>query len=111
MEKLVNRFLRRYGASAVLLTAGEAEKVKVFFTSVKSSAWENMERLFSPLGEVPRGRYLCLFPATVEPQPEDTLTLRGKSYVLRRIEDMAAFDRVACRCALCVEKGSVTDGA
>lgn len=96
----------RYGTPATIQTAAGEQQVKVFFYSVNSTAWQNMERQFSPLGEVPRGQYICVLPVNAAADPEDTLTVAGRKYLLRRVEDMAMFTGALYRWALCVEKGS-----
>lgn len=101
----MDSILRRYGVVAQVETAAGTQTAKVFLRSVTSDAWQNMERVFSPLGETPRGRYICLLPAAVVITAEDTVTVRGKSYLVRRVEETAAFADVVCRWCLCVEKG------
>lgn len=106
MNGLMNGVLNRYGVDAVLQTATESKNLKVFFHSINSSVWQNVDRVFCALGEVPRGRYLCVMPADAAAAPEDTLIVYGRSYLLRRVEQMSAFTGpVYCWC-LCVEKGS-----
>lgn len=97
--------LRRYGVTAQVQTCAGVQTVKAFLRSVTSDAWQNVERVFSPLGETPRGRYICLLPAAVDIAAEDTITIRDKCYLVRRVEEIAAFADVVCRWCLCVEKG------
>lgn len=110
MRTLMDSVLARYGADALVETPGGQQRVKVFFRSVNSDAWQNTERMFSSLGEIPRGRYICLLPALVDVRPEATLTIRNKQYLLRRIEPVAAFADVTCQWCLCVEKGGMDHG-
>lgn len=110
MRKLIDRVLSRYGTLAQVETAAGVREVKVFFRCVKSDAWQNVERMFSPLGEIPRGRYICLLPEDVAVEPEATLTVLGKQYLLRRVEKMAVFTEVVGQWCLCVEKGSLING-
>lgn len=105
MRKLMDSVLHRYGSTAQLQTAAETQTVKVFFRSVNSDAWQNVERMFSSLGEVPRGRYVCLMSAGVRVAAEDALTLGGKSYQLRRVEPIIVADQLMGQWCLCVEKG------
>lgn len=97
--------IERYGTPATIQTAAGQQQIKVFFHSVNSSAWQNMERQFSPLGEVPRGQYICVLPIHVAAEPEDTLIVSGRRYLLRRVEEMTMFTGAVYRWALCVEKG------
>ncbi len=106
MQKLMKQALARYGVSAQVETKTGEEMAKVFFRSVKSEAQQNAQRVFSPLGEVPRGRYICILPAQPEPKAEGTLTVHGKQYLLRQIEPVTVAEEILCRWCLCVEKGS-----
>lgn len=106
MKKLMDGILARYGVAATLQNAAGEQDIKVFFHSVNSSSWQNMERVFMPLGEVPRGQYLCVLPAGTAAEPEDTLTVDGRAYLLRKVEKMALFTGPLYCWALCVEKGS-----
>lgn len=106
MEKLVEGVLNRYGVDAVLQTAAGSKEVKVFFHSIRSNAWQNIDRQFCALGEIPRGRYLCVMPPDAEASVEDTLIVHGKSYLLRRVEQMWGVSDLAYCWGLCVEKGS-----
>lgn len=106
MRKMMDGIFERYGMPATIHTAAGELPIKVFFHSVNSNSWQNMERQFSPLGEVPRGQYICVLPAHVAAEPEDTLIVSGRRYLLRRIEEMAMFTGAVYHWALCVEKGS-----
>ncbi len=106
MKTLMDKVLSRYGTSAVLQNAVGEQRIKVIFHSVNGHAWQDLERVFSPLGEVPRGKYVCILPADVMAEPEDTLTVCGRRYLLRRVEEMLLREDSVYRWALCVEKGS-----
>lgn len=106
MRKLMDGVFERYGMPATIHTAAGDQQLKVFFHSVNSSSWQNMERQFSPLGEVPRGQYICVLPVHAVAEPEDTMTVGGRQYLFRRIEEMVMFTGAVYRWALCVEKGS-----
>lgn len=111
MGKQIDRIFKCYGVAVQVENASGIQTVKAFFRSVTSDAWQNVERVFSPLGETPRGRYICLLPAGVDVVPEDTLTVRGKRYLVRRTEPIAVFTDVICKWCLCMEKGSGKNGA
>lgn len=100
----------RYGVSAQVETAAGTVQTKVFFRHVRSDAWQNVEQAYTPLGRVSRGRYICLLPAGVAVALEDTLTVNGKKYLLRQVEQTLAFDRTVCQWCLCVEKGQDANG-
>lgn len=106
MKRRMDGVLARYGTPATLQTAEGEQQIKVFFYSINSNSWQNMQRQFEPLGEVPRGQYICVLPADAVAEAEDTLIVAQRAYLLRRIEDMAMFTGAVYRWALCVEKGS-----
>ena len=106
MDRLMDGALARYGVDAVLHSASGSRAVKVFFHSISSSAWQNVDRQFCALGEVPRGRYLCVMPADADAAVEDILTVHGKNYLLRRVERMYSFTGAVYCWGICVEKGS-----
>lgn len=105
MQKMMDQIFARYGVDAVIGAAGEQQRVKVFFHSVNSRSWQNMERAFFPLGEIPRGQYICVLPICARVQAGDTLTVGGKVYQIRRVEEMATWRGPMYRWGLCVEKG------
>jgi hypothetical protein len=106
MKKIMDGIFCRYGVPATIHTALGEQQVKVFFHSVNSTSWQNMERMFSPLGEVPRGQYICVLPVEAAVSPEDTIVVGGRSYLMRSVEEMAMFTGALYRWGLCVEKGS-----
>lgn len=111
MRALLENVLQRYGMPARVETTSGTVETRVFFRSVNSEAWYSAERMVYPSGERQRGRYICLLPAGIEVQIDDTLTVDGRQFLLRRIEPTAAFSETVCQWCLCVEKGSVTDGS
>lgn len=108
MTKWMDGVLARYGSPARLQNQAGETALQVIFHPVSSSAWQNMQRIFSPLGEVPRGKYFCVLPASAPAAPEDTLVVGGSSYLLRRVEKVLLCADVMYQWALCVEKGSDT---
>lgn len=109
MRTLFDRVFERFGTEAVLSSRAGARTAKVFFHSVNSRSWQNMERVFFPLGEIPRGQYICVLPIGAQAKAGETVTLLGRAYKLRRVEEMFVRDeRVYCW-GLCVEKGGDDD--
>lgn len=106
MRALMESVLARYGVSAQVETDTGVADTKVFFRSINSDAWYSAERMVMPLGEVPRGRYVCLLSAKLTVRPDATLIVGGRRFLLRRIEPTAAFAQTVCQWCLCVEKGS-----
>lgn len=58
-----------------------------------------------PLGEIPRGQYICVLPVAVSAEAGDTVEVGQKSYQIRRAEDMRVGDGVMYHWCLCVQKG------
>ena len=106
MERWMDKVFARYGVAAQIQSDRGNSSLKVFFHSVKSTAWQNLERAFCPLGEVPRGMYVCLLPASAEVAVADTLLVGSKSYQIQRLEDVTFAGKRVYLWSLCVEKGS-----
>ena len=99
MLQLLERAFGQYGREVLLISGGTQKLVKAFFQGSNSKSWQNMERVYGPLGEIPRGQYLCfLQPGTAA--VGDGLVVDGKAYRICRVEDMVAY-----QWCLCTEKG------
>ena len=105
MRAMMDKLFARYGIPARVQTRQGSFRGKVFFHSVNSRSWQNMERMFFPLGEIHRGQYICVLPISVQAFAGDTLRIMGKFYKLRRVEEMFVKDQRVYRWCLCVEKG------
>ena len=105
MRSIMDQVFARYGSDALLTTETGKQKVKVFFHSVNSRSWQNMERMFFPLGEIHRGQYICVLPIGAVAAAGDTVTVKGTNYKLRRVEEMFLKGESVYRWGLCVEKG------
>ena len=105
MRDLMDQVFDRYGTDAVLISEAGQQEIKVFFHSVNSRSWQNMERMFFPLGEIHRGQYICVLPIAAAAAAGDTVQVCGKSYKLRRVEEMFLKGESVYRWGLCVEKG------
>lgn len=105
MRKTVEKLLRRYG-SRITLRRGSADRVfSGVLSHTGSRSWQNMENVYSPLGEIPRGQYGLLAPIEPELAEGDTLILDGKEYLIRRLELERWKGKLVCQWGLCVEKG------
>lgn len=102
MKRLVDRIFARYGQTALL----GGKRVKLFFWSTNSVGWQNMDRMFRPLGEIPRGQYALILPADVAADAGDTVEVADRQYILRRVEKMCLRSGAVYQWGLCVEKGS-----
>lgn len=101
MLKMFERLFWRYGTELRL----KKSFVKGFFFSVNSRSWQNMERIFGPLGEIPRGQYICVLPITASVTAGDHFSVGRKSYTIRRAEEVRAKGESIYYWCLCVEKG------
>lgn len=101
MQQVFDALFDRYGARFTV--AGNV--VRGFFSSINSRSWQNMEQSFGPLGEIPKGQYICMLPVAVAAATGDTVMVGQKSYQIRRVEDMQVGDATVYRWCMCVEKG------
>ena len=105
MRRIAEGIFRQYG-STMLLTSGSAvRKVKGFFQPVRSKSWQSMVNTATPLGEIPRGQYVYMGPASVTVAIGDLLEIGGKNYLFRRVEPYYYGDETVYIWGLCVEKG------
>lgn len=104
MQRLLERAFGLYGQDALLSSGDTPKTVKAFFQGSNSKSWQNMERVHFPLGEIPRGQYLCFLQPGMA-VAGDTLTLDGKAYRICRVEEMRAGNRSMYQWCLCAEKG------
>ena len=102
---MVENILKQYGTSMTLTRNGESTGVKGFFQPVRSKSWQNMVSLDTPLGEVPRGQYVYIGPPSEAVADGDTLEVKGKSFIFRRVEPYYYGDEMVYLWGLCVEKG------
>lgn len=105
MRSLMDKVFARHGIDAKIQTEAGLCQSKVFFHSVNSRSWQNMERCFFPLGEIPRGQYICVFPVSVKVKAGDTVWVGSGAYQVRRVEEMLTKHGPVYRWGLCVEKG------
>ena len=105
MRGAVERMLDRFGLALRLRRGGEEWPVKAFFQSVRSKSWDFSDSDYSPLGEIPRGRYVYMGPLEPEAAAGDTIRVGSKAYLVRRSE-IVRDGRGPVYCwALCLEKG------
>lgn len=104
MRRMLERTFARYGREVVLTSHGVQKTVKAFFQGSRSKSWQNMQRVYFPLGEIPRGQYLCyLLPGTAV--AGDLLTVGGETYEVCRVEEMWALGQSMYQWCLCAGKG------
>lgn len=105
MIQTVDLLMEHYGSSLRLCRDGEATEFKAFLQPVTSKSWQNMERLFGGLGEIPRGQYLYLGPRNVCLSAGDELETGEQAYIVRKAETLMLEDKPLYLWALCVRKG------
>lgn len=108
MNRLVEKVLERYGSQIFLQREGKLLGFRGFFHHTASRDWHNMEKVFSPLGQIPRGQYAIIAPAALGLKVGDILEHNGKSYGLRRVETILYRDEELYSWGLCVERGATT---
>ena len=105
MEFAINEVFENYG---IEIQHRKGQGMLVFrglFQPVRSKSWQYLEGNYSPLGEVPRGQFVYMGPSMVKMNVGDTIRVKDKDYMLRRIEPVYYQDRVAYYWGMCVEKG------
>lgn len=106
METVVTQILHRYGMLMDLIrTNGEKGQVRGLFQPVRSKSWQNAVNLASPLGEVSRGQYVYIGPASVLVEEGDVLEIGQKQYRFHRVEPYYYAGEAVYLWGLCVEKG------
>ena len=102
---MIGKILQKYGTLLTLCRGAESWAVKAFFQPVRSKSWEASDADYSPLGEIPRGRYVYIGPLQPEAAAGDTVMLDGKAYLMRRSEVIRGEKGPAYCWGLCLEKG------
>lgn len=105
MRNLVEKILRRWGTDMVLMQAGEKFFLRGLLHHSGSKSWRNMEKYFTPLGEVSGGQYIYIGPTQPAAAAGDTLIVGENAYELRRVERVWFGNTVLYCWGLCVEKG------
>ena len=106
MREIIEAIIRSYGSSVTAVNGGASVTFRAFLQLVTSKSWQNMERVFGPLGEIPRGQYLYLGPADQEISTAEYLRCGGVDYIVRRAEPICVGDEVLYVWGLCVRKGA-----
>lgn len=88
-----------------LLHHGKETLLKGFLQETGSRNWQNMEKVFTPLGEIPRGQYLYLGPLDPRLAVGDVLLQGNRIFEVRRAEAVYYGDKPVYCWGLCVEKG------
>lgn len=104
MRVLMQRVLQKYGTQAQLIHEGVCASVWVVFHSSNSKNWQNMDKLYCPLGQIPRGQYLCFLPAGTA-VVGDFLQIQGEEYRFCAVEEMRMGQQSIYQWCLLTRKG------
>ena len=102
---MIARILEKYGTPVELHRGEISWTVRAFFQPVRSKSWDDSDSDYSPLGEIPRGRYIYMGPLEPEAAAGDTIWVDGKAYLVRRSEIVRDHRGPAYCWGLCLEKG------
>ncbi len=106
MREIIEGIIESYGSAVTAIRGTAASSFRAFLQPVTSKSWQNMERVFGPLGEIPRGQYLYLGPAAQDISQADHLRCGGVDYLVRRAEPILVGDEALYLWGLCVRKGA-----
>ena len=101
--------LRKYGTALTLCRGAERWTVKAFFQPVRSKSWDASDSEYSPLGEIPRGRFVYIGPLEPEAAAGDTVWVDEKAYLVRRSQVVRDGKGPVYCWGLCLEKGGSDD--
>lgn len=106
MRRAVEKMIRGLGTDVTVHHEGISTTAKGIFMPTTSRSWQNMQNVFTELGEAPRGQYNYI--GTLEPVIEkgDLLDVGGRRYLMRRAEVVYDSKGPLYRWGLCVERGS-----
>ncbi len=105
MRKTIERIIEHYGSSVSAVSGTQSREFRAFLQPVTSKSWQNMEKVFGPLGEIPRGQYLYLGPAQEDILEAEFLRCQGREYLVRRADTLLFGDEALYVWGLCVKKG------
>ncbi len=105
MKRMVDGILRQYGTVMTLVQDGVQKEIRGFFHPFRSTSWQNIVNVASPIGEISRRQYMFIGPADLEIWEMDTLILGNRHYLFRRIEPYYYGEELVYQWAMCVEKG------
>ena len=105
MRQLIERMLHAWGIVLTVHHKGLHTTTRGVFVPTTSRSWQNMQHVFTPLGETPRGQYNYI--GAMEPLIEhgDIIAVEDRTYLIRRSEIIYGRSGPLYRWALCVENG------
>ena len=105
MRRKVDSILRQYGSRMILQKSDGDHEIRGFLQPVRSKSWQYLEGDYSPLGEIPRGQYVYIGPAMPGAEEGDAVTVEGRTYWIRRGEQILDGNGPVYCWGMCVEKG------
>lgn len=105
MKKLIERLIRNYGTDMEITTGGETVETRGFLQLVTSKSWQNMERMVSTGGEIPRGQFLYVGPPDLKLKGRDIICVGEHNYIVRRADAIIYRNQPLFIWGLCVEGG------
>lgn len=107
MRRLVEKMIHSWGTEVKINHQGISSVTRAVFVPTTSRSWQNMQHVYSPVGETPRGQYNYI--GALEPVAEkgDILEVGGNKYLLRRVEVVQDARGPLYRWGLCVESGGI----
>lgn len=105
MVYTIEKILRKYGTSMILVRREEALPFKGFLQHSGSKSWQNMQPQYCALGKIPTGQYVLLAPMKPEIAEGDTLICGDLKVAVQRIETVMSADKPLYRWGLCERKG------
>ena len=106
MREIIEAIIESYGSTVTAAYGGDSVSFRAFLQLVTSKSWQNMERVFGPLGEIPRGQYLYIGPADRDIAAAEYLRCHGTDYIVRRADPILVGDEALFVWGLCVRKGA-----
>ena len=97
--------LRKFGSTMRLVQGGSQKSIRAFLQESRSKSKDSAGREYSLLGEIPKGVFVYIGPATPEAQVGDILIYQERRFQLRRVEMITVGDKKLYCWGLCVEKG------
>jgi hypothetical protein len=101
MRRMVEKLLNQFGVELYL----EGKRFRGIFQPVTGRLERLAEHQPGVLGTESRDRYICIAPLEPELREGDTLTVAGKCYHIRTVQQIRGGDGPLYRWAMCVEKG------
>ena len=102
---MITQILKKYGTAVTLCRGSQRYECRAFFQPVRSTSWDASDSEYSPLGEIPRGRYVYIGPTEPAAAAGDTVLVDGKAYLMRRSELIRGEKGPVYCWGLCLEKG------